>query len=99
MEHLLEAPIRLWKCPSCLVTDRTQRADVHTQFHNCAALNGVSIPMAEVLSLDDAPAARQVTVDREDGPGIASVRTERSDGSNDVTVFAQPATVSMEGQP
>ena len=94
---LLEAPIRNWKCPSCLTEDRTQRADVHTQFHNCPALNGVSIPLVEVKHLDEKVHARQVVVQREDGPQVASIRTERSDGSNDCTVFAETATIDLKG--
>ena len=91
MIPVLEAPVRWWKCPSCGATDRTQRADVHTQFHGCPALGGVSIPLAEVDDLDDKPAARQVIVASEFDHGMASVRTEREDGSNDLTVFARPA--------
>ena len=96
-EVLLNAPVRFWKCPSCLMSDRTQRADVHTQFHNCPALNGMNIPLVEVHDVDDDPHARQLVVQHEDGPEIASIRTERADGSNDVTVFAQPAIVDMKG--
>ena len=84
MTHVLEAPVRYWKCPSCLVDDRTQVAEVHTQFHECPAMNNVSIPLVEVTDPDAKVKARQVI----DG---TAVRTERMDGSNDVTVFAQPA--------
>ncbi len=96
-EVLLSAPIRNWKCPSCLTVDQTQRSDVHTQFHNCPALNGASIPMVEVNDLDAKVQARQVEVAREDGPGISAIRTERSDGSNDCTVFADTATIDLKG--
>lgn len=89
--RLLDAPIRYWKCPSCLLTDRTQRSDVHTQFHNCPAINGACIPLVEVHDLDDKPDGRQVIVPNETGAGLASIRTERGDGSNDITVFARPA--------
>lgn len=89
--HLLEPPVRYWKCPSCLLTDRTQRSDVHTQFHNCPAIGGACIPLVEVHDVDDKPDGRQLIVQSETGPGMASVRTERGDGSNDVTVFARPA--------
>ena len=97
MHVLLEAPVRWWRCPSCLTTDRTQRADVHTQFHPCPALNNANIPLIEVSDHDANPDGRQLVVNREDGPGIASIRTERGDGSNDCTVFAQTATVSSKG--
>ena len=92
--YLLEPPIRVWKCPSCGVTDRTQRADVHTQFHNCPAIGGACIPLVEVHDVDDKPNGRQLIVPSEVGPGMASVRTERGDGSNDTTVFAQPAVAT-----
>ena len=92
---LLEAPVRWWKCPSCGTEDRTQRSDVHTQFHNCPALNGMNVPLAEVASLDDKPQSRHLVVQREDGPDVAAVRTERMDGSNDVTVMAPVAEVKF----
>lgn len=94
MEYLLEAPIRFWKCPSCDKVDRTQRSDVHTQFHDCPALGGVSIPLVEVQDLDDKVKARQVSVQSEYGYETASIRTERIDGSNDVTVFPRPAVAT-----
>jgi hypothetical protein len=92
---IVDAPIRLWKCPSCGTTDRTQRADVHTQFHACLALGSVVIPLVEVQDLDDRPSARQVSVQSEYGYESAAIRTERLDGSNDLTVFPQPAVGSI----
>jgi hypothetical protein len=94
---LLEAPVRYWKCPSCDITDRTQQAGVHTQFHSCPALGNVNIPLVELRRQDAKPDGRQVVVNREDGPGVASIRTERGDGSNDCTVFAPTASVSSKG--
>ena len=88
---VLKPPPMYWKCPSCGKEDVTERTDVHTQFHECQALGGVSIPLVNVRSLDQKPKARQVAVQSEYGYNTAAVRTERSDGSNDVTVFAQPA--------
>lgn len=93
----LAAPVRFWKCPSCQTVDKTQRSDVHTQFHPCPALGGVSIPLAEVSDPDDKPDARQVTIGRDDGPGLASVLTERGDGSNDCTVFPTAARSIAKG--
>lgn len=94
---ILDAPVRYWKCPSCRLTDRTQRPDVHTQFHECPALAGASIPLAEVSDPDDKPDAHHVVVQRNDGPEVASILTERGDGSNDCTVFAPAATATSEG--
>jgi hypothetical protein len=96
--HLLPAPVRWWRCPSCGVTDRTERADVHTQFHPCPALGGVTVPLVEVRRADDRPDGRHLIVPREDYSGndtagpIAAIRTERGDGSNDCTVLAPTAT-------
>jgi hypothetical protein len=93
-DFILEAPVRFWKCPSCGITDKTQRPDVHTQFHPCPALGNVTIPLVEIPKLDDRPKARQVVVQSEYGYERAAVRTERLDGSNDVTVFPQPAVAT-----
>ena len=92
---IIDAPVRWWKCPSCDKTDRTQRAGRCTlNFHECAALGGAAIPLAEVPTLDDKPRARQVIVPSEHGHEAASVRTERLDGSNDVTVFPPTAVAT-----
>ena len=99
-EFLLDAPVRFWRCPSCDKLDRTQRADVHTQFHDCPALGGLNIPLAEVRDPDTRPGARQVPVLAEDYVGnanpLTSVRTERTDGSNDCTVFPAPAIATTQ---
>ena len=84
MSVLLDAPVRWWKCPSCRKEDRTQKAEVHTQFHDCPALGGLNIPLVEVHDLDDKVKARQLATE-------GAVRTERMDGSNDCTVFPNPA--------
>jgi hypothetical protein len=88
MAHLLEAPIRFWKCPSCLVTDQTQLAQPHTQFHDCPAFGGAGIPLVEVRDVDALVRARHLSVE-------GAVRTERLDGSNDVTVFPSPAVATI----
>jgi len=84
---LIDAPIRFWKCPSCGKVDRTQKAEVHTQFHDCPALGGLNVPLVEVADPDDKVKARQVPKMSEYGYDTASVVTERMDGSNDCTVF------------
>ena len=94
MIPVLEAPVRWWKCPSCGAEDRTQRPDVHTQFHGCPALGGVTIPLVEVRHLEDKVKARQLVVQSEYDHGISSIRTERIDGSNDTTVFPRPAQIT-----
>lgn len=92
---LLDAPVRFWRCPSCSTVDKTQRADVHTQFHDCPALGGLNVPLVEVQDSDDRPKARQLEVQSEYGYETASVLTERMDGSNDCTVFPQPAQITV----
>ena len=93
---VLDAPVRFWKCPSCQTVDRTQKAEVHTQFHDCPALGGISIPLVEVTDPDEKPKARQLAVQSEYGYERAAVLTERMDGSNDCTVLPNPALAVME---
>lgn len=96
MVHLLD-PVHYWKCPSCGLQDQTQQSGPHTQMHACAALGNAWIPLLEVRSLDAQPDGRHVVVNKEDYVGgsdpVAAIRTERGDGSNDLTVFAEAATV------
>ena len=105
-DFLLEPVERWWRCPSCDTVDRTARYDAHTQMHNCAGLNGLSVPLVEVPSQDTRPYAAQIPVEREDYIGseigasrISAVRTERGDGSNDVTVLVPTANLSIAQQP
>ncbi len=60
-----------------------------------------SIPLIEVETPDSRPDGRQLTVEREDYAGssspLAAIRTERGDGSNDVTVLAPTAAMSIAG--
>ena len=104
-ELLLDAPIRWWRCPSCDVTSRTQRNDVHVQYHDCAAMNGLTMPLIETRDWDDKPDGVQRAVEREDYVGdeilnplagtTMAVRTERADGSWDQTVYAATANVKI----
>jgi hypothetical protein len=98
MAHVFTPPTRYWKCPACGITDQTQIADVHTQFHDCPATGGASIPLIEVQDLDAKVNGRQVVVQSEYDAGIAAVRTERFDGSNDLTVFPRAAVADGRGE-
>lgn len=104
MTALLEAPVRHWACPSCQTVDRTQRADAHTQMHNCPGMGGLTLPLVEVRNADARPDARHVLLEREDYVGDSgagrymSARTDHGDGSNDITVYAQPATNTVDGR-
>jgi len=98
---LLQPVERWWRCPSCNVTDKTQRADAHTQMHPCAALGGINIPLIETQSSDTTPDGQHVAVEREEYIGdsgadrIAAIRTDHGDGSNDVTVLAPTARMKL----
>lgn len=99
---ILEPTERWWRCPSCELTDRTFRGDVHTQMHHCPAMNGMALPLQEVPRYDAKPDARHVLVEREDYAGspdadrIAAIYTERGDGSNDCTVLAPTAVMKIQ---
>lgn len=97
---ILDAPVRWWRCPSCETTDCTQRADPHTQMHHCSGLGGIALPLQEVCDPADRPKARHVGVMCEDYVGIGSpltaINTERIDGSNDCTVLAETAIITLK---
>ena len=62
----------------------------------------MTVPLVEVNSPDDTPAARHVINAREDYIGderagtVMSVSTEHRDGSNDLTVYAPTAVVKYQ---
>ena len=95
--QLLEPPVRIWKCPSCGNTDRTQEAGVISRMHPCKSLHGINLPMVEVKTEDAKPDAKHLLVEREDytyNPNdgkIAAVNTLYGDGHNDCTVLAPVA--------
>jgi hypothetical protein len=100
-------PIHRWECPSCGLTDVTNRPDPHSRMHACGAQKGLTVPMVEVdrelkrnevrhvaLEREDYEGAERVTKDNEGRP-IMAVHTERADGSHDCTVYAPVATVEV----
>ncbi len=99
---VLEIPVLYWACPSCEMTDRTQRPGPHTQFHACPGLGGLNAPLVIVAKPDDKPDARHVPQEREDfmgdelAPRIMSLRTDHGDGRNDILVFAPTATTKAD---
>ena len=92
---------RHWTCPNCDLTAVTNRADVHTQVHQCAGLSGLVAPMLEVgthakveaVLRDDYIGDEIVTLDANGRP-VMSVVTTRDDG-NDVQVFAPTASLTI----
>jgi hypothetical protein len=91
----LQPPVRLWACPACPATDRTEKSEPHTQFHNCPANGGLGIPLVVISTPGETPDARHVPVLGANG-AITSIRTERGDGSNDCTVFLGPIRTGQQ---
>lgn len=102
---IIDAPVRWWRCPSCDVTSRTQRNDVHIQYHSCGAFNGLTMPLIETRDHDDKPDGIQRAVSREDYVGdeilnplagtTMSIVTEHGDGSSDCTIYAPTAAIEV----
>lgn len=108
MTAVLLSPVqRIWKCPSCGLVDRKDQApeDKTAVMHNCAVMNGLSLPLVLVNHEDDTPDARHVVIEREEyqgdtrNPIVSAVRTDHGDGSNDVHVLADlPHLTSKENE-
>jgi hypothetical protein len=81
----LEAPLRHWTCPSCSAQATTQKAEPHTEFHNCAGTGDLSLPMVEVQAPGARADARHVPQIGEGGR-VTSIATEHGDGRIDRTV-------------
>lgn len=91
-----------WTCPNCDHTDVTMRADIHSRFHNCRGLKGLSAPMVEDGTKAKVEAReRQDYVGREhvqydgDGRPVMSIVTTRDEGQ-DCVVLAPVAAVTKE---
>ena len=91
---------RRWECPNCSLTDVTREPQVHTRYHACRGLRGLTAPMvpagtsAKVEAVDrgDYVGADTVTTDGEGRP-VMSIVTTRDDGQ-DCMVFAPAATAA-----
>lgn len=87
-------PEHRWECPNCDYTDVTYTAEVHTRFHPCAGLLGLTAPMVpagtrckvEAKEREDYVKGEDVTMNAEGRP-VMAVETTRDDGK-DVAVFA-----------
>lgn len=93
------AVITDWYCPNCGKTDRTQEVRVHSRFHPCPKLAGMSAPMlpvgtkAKVFAREREDYVGNDLVQRdENGRPIMSVVTVRDDGQ-DAIVFAPTAVM------
>lgn len=93
---------RHWVCSACDTTAVTNRADVHSQFHNCPGLLGLWAPMVqagtnskiEAREREDYVGREQVQLNREGRP-IMSVQVTRDDGE-DCAVYAPAATADSD---
>ncbi len=99
MDVPLLAPEQRWECPACDLRQLTCRGDVHTEFHHCAGMAGLWVPMVPA-----GDRAEHRLVEREDyigdervqlyeGRPVMSVVTTRDDGQ-DCTIYAPTATAS-----
>jgi len=99
---ILLNPVQYWECPNCNFKDITREAAVHTRFHACRGLRGLTAPMvpagtkAKVVAKEREDYVGNETV-QTDGEGrpIMSIITERDDGQ-DCAVLAPMVGVGME---
>jgi len=100
--HILTPPKSYWECPNCTAKDVTTEPEVHTRFHNCSGLKGITAPMVPVgtrcrvytKEREDYINNESVQVDGEGRP-IMAVITEREDGQ-DCAVLAPVAGAGGE---
>lgn len=93
---------RRWECPNCAVKDVTHEPQMHTRYHSCRGLRGLTAPMVpagtrakvEAVERGDYVGGEQVTVDGEGRP-VMSIVTTRDDGQ-DCTVFAPAANARKD---
>ena len=84
-----------WVCPNCDTTALTRTRRPHTEFHNCAGLFGLAVPMVEegvrckveAAERADFIASERVQTAPANGRPYMSVTTTRDDGQ-DCTVYA-----------
>lgn len=97
MQHLLN-PEQHWVCPNCNFKSVTHEAEIHTRYHDCRGMKGLSVPMiqagvkAKVKSVEREDYIGQEEVQYDgDGRPVMKVIVEREDGY-DTTVYAPMAT-------
>src|SRR5678810_1035478 len=91
-----------WECPNCTLTDVTYEVEVHTRFHNCPGLKGLTAPMVpegtkcKVTANEREDYVGNDTVQTDDeGRPIMSIVTEREDG-HDCAVLAPMVGIKSE---
>lgn len=96
-------PKRWWECPNCDLKDVTFEAEIHSRFHSCAGLKGLTAPMvpagtrAKIYAKEREDYVGNETVQTDaEGRPIMSVMTERDDGE-DCTVYAPMVGARWEG--
>jgi len=96
-------PERRWECPNCPFKDVTYETQVHTRFHKCRGLKGLTAPMVpagtsckiEAVEREDYVGKELVQKDGEGRP-VMSIVTTRNDGQ-DCTVLAPCAQAVTKG--
>lgn len=94
-------PERRWECPNCDATHVTLQAGVHTPFHPCRGLRGLSAPFVpagtrgkvEAREREDYVNGELVQTDG-DGRPVMSIVTTRDEGQ-DCTVLAPTAVADL----
>jgi len=94
MNAVMLAPEHRWVCPNCTFTDVTHETAVHTRFHACRGMYGLTAPMVpagtkckiEAVEREDFVGDEIVQRDGRGRPVMALITT-RDDGQ-DATVYA-----------
>ena len=102
---ILTIPESRWECLSCDHKDVTREAGVHSRFHGCRGMRGLSIAMVpagtkgKVVAVErqDYIGKELVQMDGENRP-IMSVVTERDEGI-DCVVYAPTAVAKRKELP
>lgn len=97
MQGTVLTPEQHWVCPNCTHTDVTHEARVHTRFHACRGMKGLTAPMVpegtrckvEAHERDDYIGDELVRLNGNGRP-VMKLVTTRDDGT-DVVVFAPTA--------
>lgn len=94
MNVLELTPEQRWTCPNCNFTDVTHRTDVHTRFHACRGMLGMTAPMVPAGTSCKVEAVERGDYIKDEivqlnaaGRPVMSLVTTRDDGQ-DTTVFA-----------
>lgn len=103
MKPVLLVAEHRWECPNCDATDVTKTPGVHSRFHSCRGLRGLTAPMVpagtrakvEAVERGDWVGGELVQTDCHGRP-VMSVVTTRDDGT-DCTVFAPTAKGTRRG--